>query len=333
MTATIYDVASRAGVSISTVSRALNAPHTVNSATLERIHDAIDELGFVPKAEATARARRSHRQIGVLAPFFTLYPSFMQRMRGIAAALQETLFELVVFNADTVDHVRGYLHSLPVSRRLDGLIIISLVLDDREAERLLNHRLPAVMIEAVHPKLAGIEIDNVEGGRLAAKYLYAKGHRRIGFVGGDQALPKYAIGTSELRYKGFRAELEANGLAPITPTSAPVGPSREEAYHQACELLQQRDECPTAIFAANDTLALGVLKATRELRFRVPEDVAVVGFDDADFADYIGLTTISQSLEESGRLAVEMLLSVLSAPDRMARRIQLPLQIVERETG
>ena len=93
MSATIYDVASRASVSIATVSRALNAPHTVNGATLQRIQDAIEVLGFVPKAEATARARRSHRQIGVLAPFFSHYPSFMQRMRGIAAALQDTTYE------------------------------------------------------------------------------------------------------------------------------------------------------------------------------------------------------------------------------------------------
>ena len=169
MSSTIYDVASRAGVSIATVSRALNAPQSVNAATLQRIQDAIDELGFVPKAEATARARRSHRQIGVLAPFFMHYPSFTQRLRGVAAALQDTGYELVVYNVDTPEHVAGYLHTLPVARRLDGLLIISLLLSDQSADRLLQHRLPTVMIEGVHPRLAGVEIDNVAGGQIAAE--------------------------------------------------------------------------------------------------------------------------------------------------------------------
>ena len=188
MNATIYDVASRAGVSISTVSRALNEPHRVQGATLQRIQHAIDDLGFVPKAEATARARRLHRQIGILAPFVTHYPSFTQRMRGIAAALLDTGYELVVYNADTPEHVRGYLHSVPVSRRLDGLILISLVVDDATVERMSTYSFPAVMIEATHPSMPGVDIDNVGGGRLAAEYLVSRGHRRIGFVGGDRQL-------------------------------------------------------------------------------------------------------------------------------------------------
>ncbi len=324
MTATIYDVASRAGVSITTVSRALNAPHTVNSSTLERIQDAIDELGFVPKAEATARARRTHRQIGVLAPFFMHYPSFTQRMRGIASALRDTGFELVVYNVDTPDHARGFLHTLPVSRRLDGLIIISLLIDDRAAERFIQHRLPTVLVEGTHPHLVSIEIDNVAGGRIAAEYLVSRGHRRIGFVGGDRELPGYAIGTSDLRFQGLEAALNSFGLPVMLPGFEPKAATHEEARFQALDLMQQ-EERPTAIFAGNDTLALGVLKAAREMELNVPDDIAVMGFDDADFAEYIGLSTISQSLEESGRLAVEMLLSVLADPARSRRSVKLPL--------
>lgn len=332
MSSTIYDVASRAGVSIATVSRALNAPQTVNATTLQRIQDAIDELGFIPKAEATARARRIHRQVGVLAPFFMHYPSFTQRLRGVAGALLDSGFELVVYNVDTPEHVRGYLHSLPITRRLDGLLIISLMLDDQEAQRLVQHRLPTVLIEGTHPALAAVEIDNVGGGEMAAAHLMAKGHRRIGFVGGDRHLPGYAIGTSELRFRGFAAALEQQGLTPCLPGFAPCSATHEEARRQALDLLQQ-PERPTAIFAGNDTLALGVLKAARELGLRVPEDVAVLGFDDADFAEYIGLSTVSQSLEESGRLAVEMLLSMLAEPARMNRHVQLPLKVIERETA
>jgi LacI family transcriptional regulator len=269
MSATIYDVASRARVSIATVSRALNAPHTVNGATLQRIQDAIEVLGFVPKAEATARARRNHRQIGVLAPFFTHYPSFMQRMRGIAAALQDTNYELVVYNADTPEHVRGYLHNLPTARRLDGLIVISLLLNDRSVNRLQEYELPTVMVEASHPMLSGIAIDNVAGGRLAAEYLLHKGHRRIGFVGGDRLLGGYAMGTSELRFTGFEAVLRDHNLTAVQADYAPKTSSHEEAYVQALELLR-RAERPGAIFAANDTLALGGDSGRARMRFAHP---------------------------------------------------------------
>jgi len=332
MSSTIYDVASRAGVSIATVSRALNAPQAVNVATLQRIQEAIDELGFVPKAEASARARRIHRQIGVLAPFFMHYPSFTQRLRGVAGALLDTGFELVVYNVDTPDHARSYLHTLPVTQRLDGLLIISLMLSDREAMRLLQHRLPTVLIEGAHPQVATVEIDNVGGGEIAAEYLVQKGHRHIGFVGGDRQLPGYAIGTSELRFQGFASALLRHAIRPMLPGFAPHSATHEEARLQTHDLLQ-RPERPTAIFAGNDTLALGVLKAAREAGLTVPGDLAVLGFDDADFAEYIGLSTISQSLEESGQLAVEMLLSMLTDPSRSSRHVQLPLRVVERDTA
>ena len=174
MTATIYDVASQAGVSIATVSRVLNVPHSVNSSTRARVQAAIDALGFVPKAEASARARRRHRQVGVLVPFFT-YSSFVQRLRGIAGALLDAGYELVVYNAETPEHVRGYLLSLPITRRLDGLIIISLRLDDEASRRLNTHGLPAVLIETHNDSLSCVDIDNRAGGALAADYLIRRG--------------------------------------------------------------------------------------------------------------------------------------------------------------
>lgn len=249
----------------------------------------------------------------------------------MAGALLDTGFELVVYNVDTPEHIRGYLHTLPITRRLDALLIISLMLNDQEAQRLVQHRLPTVLIEGTHPNLAAVEIDNIGGGEMAAEYLVAKGHRCIGFVGGDRPLPGYAIGTSELRFRGFVAALARHGFTPNLPSFSPRTATHEEARRQALDLLQQ-PERPTAIFAGNDTLALGVLKAARELGLRVPDDIAVLGFDNADFTECIGLSTISQSLEESGRLAVEILLSMLADPARANRRVQLPLQVIERDT-
>ena len=210
MTATIYDVATRAGVSIATVSRVLNAPQSVNSMTRARVQTVIDDLGFIPKAEATARARRRHRQVGVLVPFFT-YSSFVQRLRGIAAALLDAGLELVVYNAETPEHVRAYLLSLPVTRRLDGLIIISLRIDQQASRRLVEHNLPAVLIETPSSDFSCVDIDNRAGGVLAAEHLLEQGHRRIGFVGGDREIAGYTWRTSELRLEGFRDRLAQAG--------------------------------------------------------------------------------------------------------------------------
>jgi LacI family transcriptional regulator len=228
--------------------------------------------------------------------------------------------------------VRGYLHSVPVSRRLDGLILISLVVDDATVERMATYGFPAVMIEATHPSMPGVDIDNVGGGRLAAEYLVNQGHHQIGFVGGDRRLGPYALGTSRLRQWGFADALASQGIVPVHGELSSATATSEDGRCQALALLRL-PEPPTAIFAANDAFALGVLKAARELGLRVPQDVAIIGFDDADYAPYVGLTTISQSLEESGRLAVDLLLSVLAEPERYTRHIQLPLRVMPRETA
>lgn len=330
MTATIYDVASHAGVSIATVSRVLNVPHSVNSATRSRVQTAIDALGFVPKAEATARARRRHRQIGVLVPFFT-YSSFVQRLRGISAALLDAGYELVVYNAETPEHVHGYLLSLPVTRRLDGLIIISLRVDDTASQRLIAHRLPSVLIETQSAFLSCVDIDNRAGGALAAEYLLARGHRCIGFVGGDREIEGYTYRTSELRLHGFRNHLQQAGMQPCISEIARNTAGPEEAHRQALALLE-RSEPPSAIFAASDSMALGVLRAARERNIHVPDDLAILGFDDLDFSEFIGLSTISQSLETSGRQAVELLLAAMTDPQPVTRHVQAPLRLVQRNT-
>lgn len=327
---TIYDVAKRAGVSITTVSRLLNTPDKVHAETREKVLTAIDALGFVPKAEARARAMQQTGRVGVISPFFTA-PSFMQRLRGIAESLSPENYELVVYTVDSNDHFHGYLSSLPLTGNLDGLIILSLSVNDAQVRRLLDHGLPTVLLEYPHPELNCVEIDNVEGGYMAATYLIRKGHRTIAFLG-DTDLPEYSLHPVSLRLSGFRKALKEARLR-LPDTFVRLAPYlQEETRMVAKELLSLR-EPPTAIFAATDFQALGVLKAARQLGFKVPEQLAVVGFDDLDMAEYADLTTISQHLDESGRLAVEILLGQIKSPSRPPRRVKLPLTLVERQTA
>ncbi len=327
---TVYDVAETAGVSIATVSRVLNSPEKVNEATRARVMAAIDRLGFVPKAEAAARARKSHGRIGVLAPFFTV-PSFVERLRGAANALADSPYELAIYNVDSSARRDGYLTSLPLTRRLDGLIIMALPFDGAAAQRLLEHQLETVLVELSLQRFSSIRIDDRAGGQMAAEYLLQKGHRRCAFVG-DTDLPDFAIHTSDWRLEGYRKALTAAGVTLSNEYVALAPHSRENARlltHRLLDLPQP----PTAIFAASDNQALGVLKAARERGLSIPRELAVMGFDDVDIADYVGLTTIRQPLEESGRVAVDLLLARLLDPSRPPQRIRLPLTLVRRETA
>ncbi len=326
---TVYEVAKQAGVSIATVSRVLNTPDRVNESTRTRVQQAIDTLGFVPKAEAAARARKLHGRIGVLAPFFT-FPSFVARLRGVAAAVNDSPFELAIYNVDSSSRRIGWLASLPVTRRIDGLIVMALPFDDEAADRLVAHDLPTVLIEFSRQRFASVRIDDAAGGKMAAAHLAALGHTRCGFVG-DADVPEYALATSDMRLDGFRVGLAERSLS-LPDKYVALAPHGLETARCAALKLLDLSVPPTAIFAASDTQAMGVLQAARERRLAVPGDLAVVGFDDIDVADYIGLTTIRQPLEESGRVAVDLLLSRLADPSRPAQDVWLPLSLVQRAT-
>ncbi len=327
---TVYDVADKAGVSIATVSRVVNSPDKVNLETRAKVLTVIDQLGYVPKAEAAARARKSAGRIGVLAPFFT-YPSFVQRLKGVANALSALPYELTIYNVDSTARRDSYVTSLSLTRRLDGLILMALPFNQAIVERLVNHSLETVSIEVTHPSFSSIEIDDHTGGRLAAQYLVRKGHKRLGFIG-DSELPEHAFPTSDRRLGGFRLAIQEAGLELESAHVALASHSLENARTSALRLLSKPNP-PTAIFCASDTQALGALKAVKQRGMRMPDDVAILGFDDLDIADYIGLSTIRQHLEESGRLAVELLLARLEHRARPIQNIRLNLQVVERETA
>jgi DNA-binding LacI/PurR family transcriptional regulator len=327
---TVYDVAKKAKVSIATVSRVLNSSGNVNVATRKRVLSAIDSLGFVPKAEAAARARKASGRIGVLAPFFT-YPSFVERLQGVASSLIDSPYELVVFTVDSSARRDTYLTSLAVTRRLDGLIVMALPFDDVMASRLIAHKLETVLIEAGRPQFSGVEIDDEAGGRIAAEYLLEKGHRRCAFVG-DKDLPDYAIQPSEWRLAGYRKALQGAGV-PLTDDYIALAPHGLESARQLTYRLLDLPEPPTAIFAPSDLQAMGILKAARERGISVPDQLAIIGFDDVEMSDYIGLTTVRQPLKESGRVAVELLLARLADYKRPVQHVRLPLTIIRRQTA
>lgn len=322
---TIYDVAARAGVSISTVSLVLNSPTRVRQATRERVLTAADELGFVPKADAVTRARKGVGRIGVIAPFSS-YPSFSRRLAGVFAAIGAEALEVVVFDQQSAASAASpLLSSLPITRRLDGLIIMGLPLEESVVERLRGQRLPTVVIDSPRPHFEAVVTDDEAGGELVARHLVERGHRRFAYVGEAQRSHAY-VSPSESRLAGFRRVADLPDAAVRL-----VRHDLTQARAATHELLDRADP-PTAVFAHDDTLAGGVLAAARDRGLAVPDGLAVVGFDDSDLAQALDLTTVRQPFEESGRLALRALLDQMQGGPTSRRATMLDLQLVVRAT-
>jgi len=322
---TIYDVAREAGVSIATVSRAINYPQRVNPETRARIIQAMDKLAYVGATTEKAKLSHTPRRIGVLIPFFT-EPSFTQRLRGIASVLSQHNLEMVILPVDTKGREQSYLQTIPIRRTVDGLIIVSQQLEDATSKRLLENHLETVIIEFNDPHFSSLEINDTAGGKLATQYLIEKGHRRIAFMGGRSA-PTFGINPIARRLAGY---LEAMDEAKLVPEKNLV---HEYAMDIGTILrAMTRERLPLAIFAATDLQAIAILREARVMGLRVPQDMAVIGFDDIDMAAFFGLTTIHQPLDESGRIAAKILVSRLENPSQTIQHIEFPLKVIERES-
>jgi len=321
---TIYDVAARAQVSISTVSNVLNKPERVKAATRERVLAAADELGFVPKTQAVTLARQGTGRIGAMAPF-TSYASYLRRLAGVLRAASEFGLEVVVFDHESAALASSpALASMPIHGRLDGLLVMGLPIEEGIAKRFHERGLPTVAVDADSDRFSRVVIDDVEGGRIAARHLLEKGHRRLGYIL-ERQVSDYES-QAVRRLVGFK-EVAAVGGSDVTVEISDN--SVEEARSAATRLLR-RETPPTAIMAHHDLLAIGALLAARDLGLNVPADVAVMGFDDGDMATAADLTTVRQPFEESGEAAVRLLRSLDGRSPRST--LVLGLEIVERST-
>jgi LacI family transcriptional regulator, galactose operon repressor len=317
---TIAEVAERAGVGVATVSRVLNSSPAVSRTTRRRVLAVIEELGYAPNAAARALSTGRTCAVGVVAPFITR-PSVVERLRGVSRRVAAADYQLVLFD---VERPRP-LAELAGAGRLDGLVLISLAPSEDDRARLRAAGIPVVLVDADDPELPCVSIDDVEGGRLAAEHLLELGHRRIGFVGDAEEGP-FGFTSSPRRREGAARACAEAGVE-LLVRSGPHG--RDRARALAAELLAL-PERPTAIFAASDAQALGVLEAADAAGLQVPQDLSVVGFDDVEMARYAGLTTVAQPLEESGLRGAELLLAALDGEPGARRR--LPLELVVRSS-
>lgn len=325
---TIYDVARKAGVSSATVSRVLNEPSRVQPDKRKRVLEAISDLNFTPKAEAVAHARQQYKKIGVIAPFFT-QPSFMQRLRGVSSVLSGQHYELVVYAIESTKELEEYVDMLASSKRIDGLVVLCLNMSPEILETLKKTGLPVCFVESDVPGFDSVVVDNYRGGRIAAEFFYGRGYRRPGFIG-EASQREYAIPATDLRLNGFRDFFNEKGVE-FAQQNVWLGEFTEEKVDEGIDSILGQRERPDCIFSSSDMIAIRLQRIAHQRGIHIPSDVAVVGFDDLDIADYVNLSTVSQSLDESGKLAAEMVLDRLRRPDREVRKVMVQLNVIDRD--
>lgn len=325
---TITDVARRAGVSASTVSHVLNSTRFVSQEARERVLEAIDALDYVPNHQARSLVRSQTQQIGVAMSALTnLY--FGEVVHAIEEATTAVGYTLVL--ADTHDDpaTEAKVVAALRERRLDGLLLAPSAGSAGVLDRLARSGLPTVLVDrSPDPRFDSVCSENVKPMAQLVLHLARRGHRRIAMVAG-----KTGLTSSEERVTGYRKGLAAAGL-PEMPDLLVRGDSDAEHTQAAVDGLLDLPDPPTAIVAAQNTMVIATLRTVQARGLSVPADIAVVGFDDFEWADVFSprLTTVAQDAGAIGAMAVKLLLRRIAGSDSPPKAVRVPAAVRHRES-
>jgi DNA-binding LacI/PurR family transcriptional regulator len=338
MSVTIYDVAKKAGVGIGTVSRVLNNSPQISPSTRSKVLRVIRELKYQPSAMARSLARKKSNIIGCVVPRFTGY-FYFEVLNGIQQALSSFGYDLILYNIDKLEKKEEILKRTIRERKVDGVLLISLSISDKLASRFIEAKLPIVLVDSYHDALDSITVENKEGAFLATEHLIRLGHRKIGMINGClSSVP--AIN----RLEGFRAALlryqidyedhlvvnvEANGDPDILHND---GFNKLAGYKAMQRLLALKQDRPTAVFISSDIQATGAIKAILEHGLKIPGDLAIIGFDNIELSEYLGLTTVHQPMYEMGTVAANRLIAKIAGEATDNFKMVFPTNLVIRDT-
>jgi DNA-binding LacI/PurR family transcriptional regulator len=327
--ATIREVAREAGVGVGTASRALSGNPHVTDATRARVHAAAARLAFRPSPIARAFSRGRTQTLEVVVPLITQH-FFVEVLRGIESALHDSEYTLLIRTIERRADRDRVLRDQNLRRRVDGALLVSLNPTRGLVRRVTEAALPLVLVDAEHPRLPSVAVDHAAAAAAAVRHLLALGHRRIALI--DHAEDPFAPVWPDARHRGYRLALTEARVPPRAEYERLTDWGAEAGAAAAAELLTL-PEPPTAVFAGSDSQALGVLEAARQARRRVPEDLAVVGYNDIEVAAYLGLTSVKVPMRELGRRGVELLLRAIDEPETRPRQVRLPAELVVRRTS
>ncbi|CAI8699450.1 LacI family DNA-binding transcriptional regulator [Pseudomonas sp. IT-P176] len=326
--ATIKDVAALAGISYTTVSHVLNKTRPVSEEVRLKVEAAIQRLDYVPSAVARSLKAKTTATIGLLVPN-SLNPYFAELARGIEDYCERNGYCVILCNSDdNPDKQRSYLRVL-LEKRIDGLIVASAGGDSGLAQGLAGVRTPMVIVDRGLEGLDAdlVRIDHEYGAYLATQHLLQLGHRDIACIGG----PAHTS-VAQMRLAGFCRALKEAGVQVPTERMLESDFTSTGGYNAAATLLTSNP--PTAIFAGNDMMGIGVLRAAAERNIRVPSELSVIGFDDIQMSRYVypALTTVGQSILQLGEMAAQVLLRRIAAPQLATDQQIVTPSIVLRES-
>ncbi|HUI29653.1 MAG TPA: LacI family DNA-binding transcriptional regulator [Candidatus Acidoferrales bacterium] len=312
---TILDVMREAGVGIGTVSRVLNNSPHVSQEKRKRVMEVAKRLNYQPHTYAQRLARRQAETISAIIPFFSTY-FFATVLHGVQDRSSEFGYDLVLYGVNHVDQMESHISSALQRGKVDGLLFFSMKLPPKTVPRLKESKLPVVLVDTSLPEFDSISVANAEGAYTAVRHLIQLGHRSIGMIGARSV----STPATE-RLDGYKRALNEQGLVfcedlvKVGNTIKFDGFNREAGYEAMVEFIKMGSDMPRAFFISSDIQAMGAIAALTENGFSVPEDVAIVGFDDIELAEYFKLTTMRQPMYQMGALAVERLVKRMSSPD------------------
>ncbi|WP_033019083.1 LacI family DNA-binding transcriptional regulator [Geobacillus sp. FSL W8-0032] len=330
MKVTIYDVAKKAGVSISTVSRVLNNTGRISERTRKRVLRVMEELHYQPSMVASALTGKRTRTIGLVIPDVA-NPFFSEIARKVEDRGREQGFNVLMCNTDNNPETEEMYLSLLRQKSVDGIIIGTTTNNYTMIKELLEENFPLVFIAQDIPELAinVVRVDDFLGGYQAVSHLVSLGHRQIAIMLGNLSRT-----SDKYRLQAYQQVLQENGLKCEESWIVYTDYSMADGKKAAMELLQSTPR-PTAIFACFDSLAVGTYQAAKELGLRIPDDLSVVGFDNTILSAIIDppLTTVAQPIEQMGRQAVDLLIAQIEETNHTKQRIILPPHLVVRKSA
>ena len=327
--ATMRDVAHRAGVSIQTVSAVINGKPAITRETTERVRAAIQELGYRPFAIAQSLRTGQTRSVALIVSDIA-NPSFATLASAAEDFAHARGYALVLYNThDDIVRETGYIHAA-VQRWLDGALFVSAEDKATSLDAFAAAGIPVVAIDRIPEGYAGpsVTLDNVKAGRMAAEHLLGLGHTNLAHISGPLRLR-----LARERLAGFRQAIEERGLSMAACTGG-EGSWECAAGSRAMREILARSPRPTAVFSANDRMAIGAVRAIHEAGLRVPDDISVVGLDDIEVAAYQNppLTTVRQSFARLGAAGLQLLLEIVAGETPAQTQIVMAPELVVRRS-
>jgi LacI family transcriptional regulator, repressor for deo operon, udp, cdd, tsx, nupC, and nupG len=335
MSATIDDVARRAQVSVATVSRALRGLPNVAPSTRQRVLHAAQELHYVADPSASRLAGGRTNTIALVVPMLGQW--FYSRIfSGVEGVLAAAGYDVLPFTLSGPGGRDRFVARLPFRKRVDALLLVDAPLRDEQFAEVLAAAPRAVTVGVRHDGVPSLQLDNVGAARLAVGHLTGLGHLRVAMIGGAADDP-FGFPAPKERAQGYRQALADAGLEAADELEV-SGNFSLQGGAEAMQRLLTLDDPPTAVFACSDEMAIGAMQVAQDAGLRVPANLSIVGFDDHEVAEFVGLTTIRQDVGGLGERAAQLLLELMRQPEQpapasAAHLIQPTRLVVRRTTG